>query len=125
MACRHGACPMPEADAQASAVEHARGLAGRGRGELRFAAASFKNSALTSRRRELWSVQASVHGADRRLAPRCRRQRGLSTTQAPLPHRNRIEVDCAIESATAAMAVFCSFESSDWSGGLRQAGATI
>jgi len=44
-------------DAQASAVEHARGLAGRGRGELRFAAASFKNSALTPSRA---LVRASV-----------------------------------------------------------------
>jgi len=65
MACRHGAsppCRRPEV--QASAVEHARGLAGRGRGELRFAAASFKNSALTTRRRELWSVQASMGPID-------------------------------------------------------------
>ena len=65
MACRHGAsppCRRPEV--QASAVEHARGVAGRGRGELRFAAASFENSARTPSRA---LVRAGVHGADRRL----------------------------------------------------------
>ena len=48
-------------------MEHARGLAGRGRGKLRFAAASVENSALTPSRA---LVRAGVHGADRRLAPR-------------------------------------------------------
>jgi hypothetical protein len=74
-----GMAPAPcrRPDAQAGVVEHGRGLASRGRGELRLVAASFKNSPHAVARsgpcKRPWG---------RRLAPRRRRQRGRSTTRS-------------------------------------------